>query len=53
MNNLEQKLQQLRKDWTKYPEKRSVIELQARVLKSGLLTPKKPTVIELQKKYNR
>jgi hypothetical protein len=30
---VEQKLQQLRQDWVKYPHKRKIIELQAEILK--------------------
>lgn len=33
---IEQKLQALRKEWTKYPERRKTIELRARALKLAL-----------------
>jgi hypothetical protein len=33
MQTIETKLQQLRKDWVKYPHKRDVIKLQADILK--------------------
>jgi len=39
MNNIETKLQQLRVQWTKYPSRRSAIELQVKMLKLGSKYP--------------
>ena len=36
MSTIEQKLAKLRSDWKRYPERRETIELQAKVLQSGL-----------------
>lgn len=44
--DIEKKLEKLRKDWTKYPEKRKIIKIQASLLKRALVkrdpTPKIP-----------
>jgi hypothetical protein len=45
--SIEDKLQLLRKQWTKYPYKREAIELQVRVLK--LAEKAKPTLSEFRK----
>ena len=36
MNTIEQKLAKLRSEWKQYPERRQTIELQAKILQSGL-----------------
>jgi hypothetical protein len=51
MNQVQEELAKLKEELKKYPEKKSIIEFQEKVLKSELFTKKRPTLIELQKKY--